>query len=531
MKKRFFMYVFMWMTFTAMQAWSQGVTRAHGLGVRGGFWKSDARTLSVNVSSDENVKVDVGGAGGCLYFFSRISQGLFAEGTLGAVGNVHVDSGSAGDEDDVEVSALIPLLFGLRYDFLPASSTSSIEPYVGAGMGTYWYSETNVGGDSFHGSVSTESDFSTGMYLDFGTHVMLRSWFGLNFDTKYHFVNFDAGNENSGMEFGFGLSFMWGRQRELFRVRDIKVLVNDIYPAYYQFYSTYPVALLTVTNTAGQTIEVNVRSDIKGFSQRDSESGFVTIPKGETKDIPVHVFLGPKLLELTSRESAVLDLLVEARAGVELKKTLSANLMLHGRNAWDGEIKKLGFFVTPESDSVQSISRWAASMVSDTLAEHQSKMALAERLFEILNKKHLRYQSDPNIPFYQDDRVQFADNTLSLGTGDCDDLVVLYASLLESLGIRTAFVDVRDPEKSIAHVYLMFDTGLAPEHGHLISSNEKRYIIRENQNRSSIWIPVETTYINRSFEDAWEQGALAYLEDGIIRNGLAQGWMSVVEVQ
>ncbi len=45
----------------------------------------------------------------------------------------------------------------------------------------------------------------------------------------------------------------------------------------------------------------------------------------------------------------------------------------------------------------------------------------------------------------------------------------------------------------------MFNSGVSPADGDLISENEKRYIIRENQKgNSSIWIPVETTLIGNS---------------------------------
>ena len=276
---------------------------------------------------------------------------------------------------------------------------------------------------------------------------------------------------------------------------------------------------------------MNVKSQIKRFTGRQKESGFIEIAKGETEDIPIHVFLGPELLDISTRESAALDLVVEARAGVKLKKTISANLMLHSRNAWDGQINKLSYFVTPESDSMQVIRHKISEQVPDTLPDYEVKMAFARKTFDCMVDRSIRYQSDPNIPFYQDDRVQFADNTLSLGTGDCDDLVVLYASMLESLGIQTAFVDVRDPEKSMAHVYLMFDTGISPENGNLISNNEKRYVIRERRGKSTIWIPVETTQVHQSFDDAWKQGALEYLNEGVLRDGLVQGWMSIVDVE
>ncbi|MCK5076182.1 MAG: hypothetical protein KAR38_07385, partial [Calditrichia bacterium] len=132
----------------------------------------------------------------------------------------------------------------------------------------------------------------------------------------------------------------------------------------------------------------------------------------------------------------------------------------------------------------------------------------------------------------QDDRVQFADETQKLGTGDCDDLVVLYASLLESLGINTAFIEVQDPEKKIAHLYLMFNTDLSPDEAFKISSNEKKYIIRTgDKNQRSVWIPVETTLIEEGFEKAWEMGATSYLQETVLKAGLAEGWVKVLDVE
>ena len=103
--------------------------------------------------------------------------------------------------------------------------------------------------------------------------------------------------------------------------------------------------------------------------------------------------------------------------------------------------------------------------------------------------------------------------------------------LLESAGIKTAFVDVNDPEKEIGHVYLLFDTGLPPEQSNLISSNEKRLIQRESiTGKSTIWLPVETTLIEEGFEEAWSKGAMQYLQNANLRNGLLEGWVKIINV-
>ncbi len=127
---------------------------------------------------------------------------------------------------------------------------------------------------------------------------------------------------------------------------------------------------------------------------------------------------------------------------------------------------KLGFFVTSENDEILALSRKLLGEIDLENDPSLRNFRAAEHILERLGTMGLRYHSDPNVPFYQDDRVQYAHQTLKLKTGDCDDLVVLYSSLLESVGIRTAFVEVRDPEKALAHLYLMFNTGLPHDQGH-----------------------------------------------------------------
>ena len=510
----------------------QGLTRSTGLGLQGGFWKINNQSMGIHVgTSGDNSSVNVEGAGGSLNFFSRLHQNWFIESSLGSVTKVQVVEQGLFDED-VNVSVMIPFLLGLRYDLLTSRVESKIQPFVCAGTGTYWLVDTSVQNEGFNDSeVSTESNFYFGGYAGAGTHLVLTSWFALNAITRYHFVDFSTSNPNSGFEFGLGFTLMWGHKRELFKVQSVKVIVQDIYPAYYRFYNTYPLAYATIQNTAGFGIEVNIRSWIDGYTDGVRQSGYIEIPKGEEKDIPVYLLFGPELMQTESREPAVIDLIVEARSGVTLTKNFSAQVTVHSRNAWNGDIDKLTVFVTPDEPTVHQLSR--ASIKQDTTLAadpEMMKFKQARCLFEALTQRGIAYQSDPNIPYDQDDRVQFAPRTLSLGTGDCDDLVVLYASLLESIGISAAFVDVRDPELTQGHVYLMFDTGLAPEQGGLISSNEKRYLIREKKDKPTIWIPVEVTLLQNGFEPAWRAGATQYLDEGILRQGLAEGWVRIVDI-
>ena len=527
-----FLIMILIVSFSYSDAFSQGMSRSNGLGLRLGFWNITGHpTRFSSTVTGSDVNVDIGGAGAWIYFFSRFYQNWFLEFNLGALGGIHGEQ-SQYLMYNVKATSVVPILFGLRYDMLSTRMPSSIQPYLATGLGSYWImsTEETIIDPKMETQINIESTQKYGAYLGAGANILVTSWLALNFDLKYHFVDFQFERDFSGLGFSAGLSFLWGSKREIMQIKDIRLIVSDIYPAYYQFYNTYPLALVSVKNVAGYPIEVNVRSNIRPYSERPKDSGFIRIDKGKTVDIPVTAIFGSRLSQVSRRDPAILDVEVEARAGTTFKKQLSARMTVHTRNSWNGEMDKLGWFLTPDDEQVMKLSRDFVKEINyydDTVPFTKAKI-----VFDQLQELGIHYRSDPNILFYQDDRVQYAMETIDQKGGDCDDLVILYASLLESLGIKTAFVETRDPEKEIAHLYLLFATGLTAEQGHLISSNEKRFVLRDKlSGQKEIWIPVETTLIEKGFEEAWKMGATEYLKDAIIRNGLEQGWVKVIDVR
>jgi len=493
------------------------VSRSKGIGIRAGYWDG----ISVDDPYHGGVISSTGV--GELYFFSRLKNNWFLETSIGGIAKSEIGGPAGG----VRSSTMTPLLFGARYDLLSAEYNSILQPYISFGAGVFFSNRSTV----FVG-VTNENRTEPGIFGGAGTNILLSNSFALNADFKYHAIKTSQATEidYSGYKLSIGLAYMWGSTPEIFKVEEIKLIVHDIYPAYYQFYNTYPIALAVIKNTTTYPIEINVHSEIKEYSERKQESGFIEIGPNETKDIPIQALFGEKLLESTERSPAVIDLEIEARAGTLIKKNISLNVIVHSRNAWNGETNRLGFFLTPDNDQIMQYSR---DIVNNLIQEENvaKNISIARALFENLNQVGIVYQSDPNIPFYKDDYVQFAIETLESRSGDCDDLVVLYSSLLESVGIKTAFIDVQDPSEKEAHLYLIFDSGVSIENSQMVSSNEKRYIIRKGSaGKQTIWIPVETTVIKDGFNQAWNLGAMSYLQKGIIRSGLNDGWIRIISI-
>ena len=519
--------------FFATMAWGQGVSRSQGVGLRLNYWNITGQTTRIDVDNlSGQTNVNISGAGASLYYFSRAWRDLFLEMSLGVVSGVEIGPAEI-SISDYRVESIVPFLVGLRYDFLSTRVSGAIHPYLAAGGGPYSTiivqgKDTIIHGDS--GANYFESRMEYGWYVGGGVNFVLMSWFAINADLKYHSIDFTDFKDYSGLQLGIGASIMWGRKREIYEISGVQLVVSEVYPVYYQFYKNYPIALVTVKNLVGHPIEVNISSSVKGFTRRPKDSGTVRIDGGESRDIPVSVYFNHRLLQNDDDEAVLLDMDVHIKAATSYREEMSTEIIIHKKNAWNGDMEWLPLFLTPEEKSIRKLARSAALAIENQPQPGLEKFEYAKALFQLLHQLDIQYLPDPNIPFYKDDRVQFAQTTVDAGSGDCDDLVILYASLLESLGIETAFVEVGDPEKKLAHLYLLFNSDLPPEEGARISDNEKRTIVRENsRGRRTVWIPIETTLIEEGFRQAWDYAAMAWLQEGVLRNGLAEGWVRIID--
>lgn len=94
------------------------------------------------------------------------------------------------------------------------------------------------------------------------------------------------------------------------------------------------------------------------------------------------------------------------------------------------------YYIDPHDPNVRSIAASATMGTGDDLDK-------AKRIFDALGQYGVYYVSDPNDPLGTGiDYIQTPSETLSLKGGDCDDLAVLYASALESVGVDTSLVFV-----------------------------------------------------------------------------------------
>jgi hypothetical protein len=321
-----------------------------------------------------------------------------------------------------------------------------------------------------------------------------------------------------------------GNVREsLARIEAVEIS-GGIYPSSHQKLAYRPIGVARVRNIASRPIQARASFYLERLMDAPTFSPPVYLGPGEEKEIPLTAVFNEVIRDVRQMSIREGMVYVSATPTEDYDDRFQTRVLVYGRNDWDGEAQSLRYFITPDDPQVIRYTRDALSRFTDSLQSEPNARATFLKAAILLDTfaGKIVYVNDPK---QSADFVQFPSETLQLRGGDCDDMTVCFSSLLNSIGISTAFVDVIPPgNPGKSHIYLMFDTGLEPRFGDMISHNPKRYIIRKNvRGEERIWIPIETTVIARGFDEAWSAGAQAYFDEVELGLGLGQGWVRIID--
>jgi tetratricopeptide (TPR) repeat protein len=284
-------------------------------------------------------------------------------------------------------------------------------------------------------------------------------------------------------------------------VRVVSVEVDNLFPARMGVYSRVGLGHLVVKNTGDEPVsEVVLNSDLKGYTGGAVDTRGEDIAPGAEARIPIRLVLAKRMLtEHRENQPAVLALTLNYVLGdFHVIERRSQAVVVYDRNAvsWSAP-NSVAAFVTPASVHVQSIARDVASALPKALQQHP--LARPAALFSALTRQGLSYVKDPVNPHAEEslDYVQFPEQTLEAGAGDCDDLAVLYVALSEAMGHRAVLVTTP------GHIFAAVATGLPVQSSSTLSFEEGAMLEHEG----ALWVPVETTLVDKTMAEAWKAGA------------------------
>jgi len=336
---------------------------------------------------------------------------------------------------------------------------------------------------------------------------------------KYRFLQFDYALENDpelSNTHRFSLTFSYNPS--LVSIKNAFIKPVPIFRSLYKYYSEIEFGEIVVKNSSSRKLPVKVSIDIPTVTSEPYVENLVLDPQS-TKAYPLNIALTDEVL---ASERAGYDNLVQPKVVItyeqdKRQKQTSRNLnpiYVLGKNkiSWS-DPARVAAFITPEDNEIDRFARTLIQRYNNVLISqfNNSNLGKAIILFDALGQHGIRYQVDRQTPWYKIaadssifDNIQFPAELLKSKIGDCDDCTVLFASLLENLGIQTVLLDVSAP--GAGHIYMMFDSGIRPENVGEQPMEETEYVIYKDR----VWIPVETTMYGMPFSDAWRNGALEY---------------------
>jgi hypothetical protein len=238
-------------------------------------------------------------------------------------------------------------------------------------------------------------------------------------------------------------------------------------------------------------------------------------PQLETSNkIGVSVSFPDEVLKLSPLEkyTTTAEVILEPKTFIRSKseKFILTEVNIYGMNTidWSNGTDQAAAFICPHQKLIRefadTVNQYFQDVPDATVINQNISQAI--QLYNALRQCGIRYQRDLNTPYSQAshslDTILYPFQLLNRKQGDCDDLTVLYASLLECAGIQTAFVTIP------GHIFLMFNTELHERESRVLCTDTQMYVVKDQR----VWLPIETTFygLNHSFRDAWGKGAEQY---------------------
>ncbi|MBO4639704.1 MAG: hypothetical protein J5710_08120 [Treponema sp.] len=281
-----------------------------------------------------------------------------------------------------------------------------------------------------------------------------------------------------------------------------------VFPVLYSWYENNSFGKVEIYNHEDNAItDVTVSFYQPQYMAHPKECGKIKkIGKGESAQFDLYSFFNEQILELTEKTDTNSYVIVNYNSiGAKRTKTFAMDVPVYGRNnmSWDDD-RRAAVFVSSKDPAAMQFAKYVTSIVRENFREDVPiNIQYATGIFEALNEFGINYVIDPTSAFEDNvgtsavDFLQFPYQTLMYKGGDCDDLSILFCSLFEAVGIRTAFITIP------GHIYMAFDSGMTVEQAKATLQKLDDMIVLEDE----VWVPLEITLTDEGFYKAHRVGA------------------------
>lgn len=428
---------------------------------------------------------------------------------LGAMGSVGADWAPAG-------APFLSVLGSIDYSIVPYGSDLSLQAVGGAaGLGLRLGLSRSLSlGLSGRGGVAYGMLGEAGAVTPYAVagleaSLALSPSFSLRLGGGYLHQFAASGPLYQGLGASLTAGFNFSRMDARPRLRVREVELSPVFPVFYKHYDSNPLGRAVVVNEEGGAVR-DVRVSVFSPQYMDAPKLCASIPamaRGERAEVLLYALFDRRILAELEATKAQLQVIVEYEyAGVDKRAEAAETVTVNHRNAssWDDD-RKAAAFVTLNDPAVMRLAKAAAGVARGAgYVTIDTNLRQAVGVFEGLRLHGVDYVPDAAVPYSRSsadetavDYLQFPAQTLEFHAGDCDDLSILYAALLEASGVESALVTVP------GHIYTAFALGMGPGQGRAFFPDYGDVIELDGK----LWLPVEVTVLGEGFMRAWQLGA------------------------
>ncbi len=288
---------------------------------------------------------------------------------------------------------------------------------------------------------------------------------------------------------------------------------DPVFPLFFGMYRENGIGTLRIQNRESAEIR-DVTVTFAAGNYTASPMPCATIPylgKGQSVDVQLYADFAKTLFNFTEDGKIPGEVIVTYNL-LGSRKTAAETVVVRvfNRNSvrWT-DYSSLAAFASPNSPEVLDLGKYLVGIARGRLRTGLNRnMQFAMYLFEGLRAGGLvwsRDDSTPYVSYHRDpaliDFVQYPFQTLAYRSGDYDDIGLLVAALLESVGIKAAFIPL-DGDFIVA-----FSLGIGPDEARGLFAEESRYLVLGDE----VWIPLSTASFREGFVNSW-YGAVQSLE-------------------
>lgn len=231
--------------------------------------------------------------------------------------------------------------------------------------------------------------------------------------------------------------------------------LQPLFAAMHSYYQTHPVGSVSIENVdSGSVTDVEVSFFQADYMHSPTPAQTIaSLEPGEQIRVDFPATFNENIFTTEGDAPLTGEIIVTYRSGGqagEQRRSVSYTLHDMTRLTWDDD-RKVGAFITPSDSNVRRFGSEIRQLCADAeIGFLSTPLQMAMQAYHGIAELGIIYQADPENPFtsVQEDQLRMDSITLpremlTRVTGDCDDLTVLYDSILEAAGAETGFVCTR----------------------------------------------------------------------------------------